>query len=1521
MTAATIAQNIFDGATGTDATILTNKLIVAKAYTASINTASEVVAYSGTVAAASARALLTTVDAATVTASFDVATSVASIVSSAATAAAASGGKTFILTTARDVKTGSTEADTFFAVVDTVTTTNTTLSSFDTVDGGLGSDTMNVTLTTADFDGSPTIKSIEKFIVKTDANKDFNANGLTGVESVTSNRSTNILEVINIGAASTVVGMSNITNVAATLTGSYADVALAGTDDTVTINLAGGVGASTSAATDNEILITSTASTNGAENLTVNVTGGKAYIGTLESEEKSGLSQVLKKLTVTGDSDLKIVAALDYAGTTATLDASAATGGVTAILDVNVTNMTVTGGSGADSFDMVGGLNTTDVIDGGAGVDTVKLKADTTTLSTMSITNVETIVATASANNANLVVNATGQAGLATLVLEENGDAGADNENLTSTDLAAGVAVEVRLTNTASAVGTVSLGLSDASGTADELNLTVAGTSGFTSADNTIASLAFTNIETLNLTSGHVGSTAMLTDGTDVNTITAITSDTTLTKITATGSDELLFKLSGAETNLATIDASGMTDNVTVDVGTNALASAVTITTGSEDDTITMGATLTNADTIDGGSNSVDAQPEDTLSGTVTSLTATTGALNISNVERVQLTNAGTTIIDATAITGATEISFVSTTKTTVTGLAAGTAVGSGTFGAGADGDAQMAAETATYVLSLADETGAADTLTFNLNNTHDSRVNTLTLQANAAVETFALVVNNDVDVDMSASDLTVSGLNIANITVSGAKLATGNVFDLNTLDTDTKTVDASGFNGILTALAGSATAMTFTTKSGAAHNLTGSSANDVFTITGGTANAAYILDGNGGTDTLTLAVANGAVDLDGVQDIDTVGLSMAASAAATFGVDANTSDGLNGAATVNITGGNAISTLTVGVTPTGNYGSANATINADGTFGGLTAATTTKFDASAFNGKLTNVVFTSNGLDNSVTVIGSPQADKVTALYAAGQTIKSMTGIETFEINLTGAAAIDMKNVDDVTKVMMDDDGTARVLTLTDLDAGVAVEVETGVTASGLVVDLIDSSSATDALNVTFKTTNAASNVFTIDSGSANNIETLNLTMTVGQNVDLTGFTMDTAGLKSTVNISGAGATILSAVDTDITTIDASATTGGVTMTNRTSIAANTLKGGTGVDTFIMKHGNDVITGGSGADVLNISLAAVLGGLSVDLSSTTDQITTFNGSSNSAVQTGFTSVDASGYTGSFGAQLTANKAGSTITGTDNLDVLTGGAGADIFHMKTATAIDDIDNVAGGAGANSLVFDVATTAIDDADFASMTLVQTATLANGTNTAVFGANAATAGFVTINGGTGADAVTMGAGDHTFTGNGGTDVVQGGAGADTITFAAGVAVVKAKYVAGDSADYASPGSATFVTTVGMDIVTGMNAGDDLILPGYTGIANSTGNDAVLDTDAHAGSDLSAMTLVANSIHALRGTYSSAADTFTESGTGVDMLFVYDGNVIQASTDFEAVVIVGAGALGFDAEAGTGGVVGLS
>jgi hypothetical protein len=122
------------------------------------------------------------------------------------------------------------------------------------------------------------------------------------------------------------------------------------------------------------------------------------------------------------------------------------------------------------------------------------------------------------------------------------------------------------------------------------------------------------------------------------------------------------------------------------------------------------------------------------------------------------------------------------------------------------------------------------------------------------------------------------------------------------------------------------------------------------------------------------------------------------------------------------------------------------------------------------------------------------------------------------------------------------------------------------------------------------------------------------------------------------------------------------------------------TITGGTGNDTIVMKHTNDVIDGGSqgsgGKDLLKVAQNAVLGGFQVDLSSTVDQITTYNGSANAAVQKGFESVDLSGITGSFGADVTANSAGSAITGTSNNDVIAGGAGA--------------DTITGGAGGDTI---------------------------------------------------------------------------------------------------------------------------------------------------------------------------------------------------------------------------------------
>ena len=206
MTAVSIAQNIYDGASGSDATILTNKLVVAKAYTAAIDTAGEVVAYSGTVAAESARILLSTVDAATVTESFDVATSVASIVSTANGTVVPA--LTINLTTGTDTgaaATGTSGADQFNAFLGQSASSGSvanTLSSADSLDGGAGTDSLyaeilpeffgtDATSATAHLDLQARTSSIE--------NIQFEARE-TGVGATVTVDAKNMVDVVEIGS-------------------------------------------------------------------------------------------------------------------------------------------------------------------------------------------------------------------------------------------------------------------------------------------------------------------------------------------------------------------------------------------------------------------------------------------------------------------------------------------------------------------------------------------------------------------------------------------------------------------------------------------------------------------------------------------------------------------------------------------------------------------------------------------------------------------------------------------------------------------------------------------------------------------------------------------------------------------------------------------------------------------------------------------------------------------------------------------------------------------------------------------------------------------------------------------------------------------------------------------------------------------------------------------------------------------------------------------------------------------------
>lgn len=1180
--------------------------------------------------------------------------------------------QTFTLTTSQDSITGGASSDVVYGTI-TAAVATTTLNPQDTISLGGGTDTVNLTLSGGGYDGSTTISGVEIFNVKAADAQAFDANAMTGVESIVSQRSAATLTVTNIGSAGTKVGFDTITNIAADLSAAFSDAALAGTNDTVSIAITGGVGSSASGAGDNQILITSTASSNGAENLSVAVSGGTAYIGKLESEEGAGHGQVLKKLTVTGSSDLKIATDLDFAAAGGTIDASAFTGNLTVIASDGVDH-SITGGSGNDSFDMTTNLTVADTINGGYGTDTVKVNADTVTLASLTLSNIENIYQEATAGNVLSLV--TGGSTLTKVTLVENDTT---SINLGVTDLAAGVAVELANNVDGQDMGIASLGLKDASGTADALTVSVLGTSG--QGDENVEDIAFTNIETLNLVSGSFGTTAMLT--TDTNDIDDISADTALTTINASGAANLDVTVGAEATKLTKFDGSAMTATLQVILQ----AGDVSLTGGSGDDTFAFGSTLNNKDAVIGGGNTK-TTTEDTLTATVTSLTATTGALTVSGVERLNLTNAGTAVINATAITGATEIGFVGGgTTTTITGLAAGAAVGLGFKSNDEGGNVAYG----TIDVALADSTGTADSLTFNLNNVDTGNAgdaHTATLKT-SGIETVNLAYSTTATA-LASYTVTSTNLKAATINVTGSTADTGNTVALGTVSTSTTKVDGSSFKGVLKATAASGVATTFTTDGTQADSITGSTGADTITISGSAA-VSHTIDAGAGSDTLNMTLANGTSSVADMTNIETANFTVSASAAAVLDLDGSDAFSDSDLDVVNISGGNTLSTF------------------AFNTNDQIAVSTISTINASTFNGT-TTLAFDDDFLDNTTTVTGgAATGDTITADYDDAITTIDpvVSGFEIIKLTVNAdgddaaeAYTIDTSKITGATRIELNTGATATVgndvaTTLTGLASATTVRIGNATAdyenTSTITLTLASATGTADALTVDMYDTEATT-VTLVSAG----VETLNLSANTSgdgiHTVDLSGVDASSNNTQ-TINLTGGVATAdftISNVDSTARVINAVDFVGDMVLSDRGS-SAMTITGGTGGDTLRMENAADVIDGGADTgDTLVIAQNAVLGGFAVDLSSTVDQVTTYNGSANSAVQNGFLNVNLSGITGSFGSDITANSAGSTITGTSNTDQITGGAGSDTIVVDgTAASADTILGFTEGAVASA----------------------------------------------------------------------------------------------------------------------------------------------------------------------------------------------------------------------------------------
>lgn len=1156
---------------------------------------------------------------------------------------------TTTLETGFDQVVGTAENDGIFGAI-TAAATTTTLNAGDNINGGAGTDTLNLTLSGGDYLGDATITNVENFSISaTGGNRAFDADSLDGMAKLTNFRSSSNLTVTNMEAASTTIGISkdstaNITSV------TFKNAALAGSDDTIAVEL--------SNVTDTEALTLASSGTNDIEKISIASNGTvENFLGAI-SVADSGLADTMTTLTATGSANLDIdAAALDFAGnattSTATVDASAMTGRIKADVDDADANirMTVTTGSGGDTIDFGDSLDLNDTVDLGAGTDTLIVDAlvdgTTTTLATAyNISNVEVFQATG-VDEASITVSGLGQAGLSTVRFVENADGLNNNgDTYSATNLAAGVSVQMNNSVNARDANTLTISLEDASGTSDEVTVITAGTSGH-GTDNNMDDIAITDVETLNIQSTFLGTAALA--AAEANVIDDISADTTMTTINVSGTEKTTVTLGSETTNLATFSASGLTDDLTVDASN--LTSNTTFTGGSREDTFTMGTTLNQNDTVDGGADGTAAGENDLLTATVTGLTATTGALNISNVEVVDLTNNGTATIDATGITGADSINiFASSDTTSITNLTSGATVGLSKTG-GADqviGDLSVA---------LADATGTADVINFGFNE-----VTSATLTA-TGIET-ANLVGSTTDTDIAEATLTVSALNASTINVSGANADTGHTMGLGTLDTDTATLNAADYRGILTAQ-GSATATAFSLRGGNAHDVTGGAGDDTFTISRGV--ATYNVDGGAGTDSLTMEM-NGTVQTNSIANFESAAITVTNSADAV--VTLATGEFINDAdfTTLTISGGNSISTMAIG----GALGTAAASAAAIGVAAGTEATGLTAINASAFAGNMT-LTFGDGVVDDNLTITGGSGTDRVNATYAGTTNEVHFSGVERFGIQADGTANVDLTDTTGLQRVYVDDDeNTLAATTLTDLAAGVDVYFTTSITGSSLIIDMANASGSEDTLRVELEEITGSATL------TVTNIETLTLDVEGAANIDLGATTMTTG--TSSLILTGDSALTLSGTDTDIRTIDASAmiTGSSVVQSGREATGASTYTGSLGADTFIMASTSDVIDGAAGSDTLDVNFAAILGGTNVDLSSTTNQIVSMNGSAIGGTVTNMENVLLDGYTGTFGVQVTGSTAANTITSTDNVDSLSGGTGADTITGNDGADVIDL---------------------------------------------------------------------------------------------------------------------------------------------------------------------------------------------------------------------------------------------------
>jgi len=674
-----IAEAINKGAQGTDSAIITNKVAAATAFTAALDTTPEIVAYASanSTALSAVKSWLNTVtsDVASVTTATGAALN--TVLATVQNNSNQNVGQTFTLTTGADNFTGTSGNDTFVAAD---VAAGRVLTVGDTLNGGMGNDTLN--LTTAGAVTAPvgaTISSIETVNVLTNSTVDLNTTSWAGLTAL------NVTGVNGAAAAGLTAATTTAVNVTDSalaggnvLINGGSNVSVTATDASAVAGVIN-VGGTTAAAGDVNIItntsLTDVAGATGGAGDVITVTGGKTVTVTqnLTSASSDNVGDTLTggSITVNGNATTTGVTVNQTAAkaqvTTATgvIGSAAIVAGAVTVNDVNqatATADTITSvslnGYGASSVvnsDALATLNLsrtggTLTVNGGAAdatqtATTLAMNVNGLTGAAIGLSTPYTTLNIDSKTAASTIANVTA-AGVTTLNV--SGDAA-----VTLTNNTFGALTNVVSTNTAGVtLGTTALGA----------NVSFTGGAGN---DSIILSNAFTKAITMgdgndtvtyggaaSTAAGLVGSVAA-GNGTDTIKMTAAQADV------ADGSAAFNTAFTGFEV----LDiATGATDTTVNLAGINGVNSVVTRG-------VTAANTLTLNGFTTGGSLTLDGVVAGTIAANVNN-----AVLNAGDVFNIKLSNNGVATNFGTVTAAGVETLNISTVDAgTTTALKAAT--------------------------------------------------------------------------------------------------------------------------------------------------------------------------------------------------------------------------------------------------------------------------------------------------------------------------------------------------------------------------------------------------------------------------------------------------------------------------------------------------------------------------------------------------------------------------------------------------------------------------------------------------------------------------------------------------------------------------------------------------------------------------------------------------------------------------------------------------------------------------------